>query len=185
MKIQNLMGDVEMDEAYIIAGEKGIKKNPNSDDPPRKRALKKPGRGTYDTDKPPVTTFVHRESTFTIFSVEKNLSKNLISKSMDNYINNEATIYTDEYSIYTGINKHQKINGHYTVNHSEKEYVNGNVHVNNCENRHSLLRPFLRIFRGVSKRFLAGYIMVFQYLFNYKEDAPDKILQTIFKNVIC
>jgi hypothetical protein len=35
MKIQNLMEDVEMDEAYIIAayiiaGEKGIKKNPNS-----------------------------------------------------------------------------------------------------------------------------------------------------------
>jgi transposase-like protein len=55
------------------------------------------------------------------------------------------------------------------------------VHVNNCENRHSLLRPFLRMFRGVSKHFLRGYLMIYQYIFNYKEDAPDKILQTILK----
>ena len=70
---------------------------------------------------------------------------------------------------------------HLTVNHSKKEYANGKAHVNNCENRHSLLRPFLRMFRGISKRFLKGYLMLYQYIFNYKEDAPDKILQTILK----
>jgi hypothetical protein len=43
-------------------------------------------------DKPPVTTFVHRESTFTIFSVEKNLSKTLIANSMEDYIKNEAMV---------------------------------------------------------------------------------------------
>jgi hypothetical protein len=43
-------------------------------------------------DKPPVTIFVHRESTFTIFSVEKNLSKTLIANSMKDYIKNEAML---------------------------------------------------------------------------------------------
>ncbi|MDR3292147.1 MAG: transposase [Methanobrevibacter sp.] len=87
-----------------------------------------------------------------------------------------------EYSIYQNIDKHPKLNDHRTVNHSIGQYVDGDKHMNNCENRHSLLRPFLRIFRGVSKKYLAGYVMLFQYLFNYKEDAVDKILHTILKN---
>jgi NADPH-dependent 7-cyano-7-deazaguanine reductase QueF len=37
------------------------------------------------------------------------------------------------------------------------------------------------MFRGVSKKFLKGYVMIYQYFTNYKEDAPDKILQTILK----
>jgi len=37
------------------------------------------------------------------------------------------------------------------------------------------------MFRGVSKKYLRGYVMIYQYFFNYKEDAPDKILQTILK----
>ena len=90
--------------------------------------------------------------------------------------------FTDEYSIYSNIIEHEKINGHFTVNHSQKEYVNGNSYVNTCENRHSLLRPFLRIFRGVSKKYLAGYVMIKQYIINYKEDAADKMLQTILKD---
>jgi transcription termination factor NusB len=53
--------------------------------------------------------------------------------------------------------------------------------VNTCENRHSLLKPFLRMFRGVSKKYLQGYAMIYQYLTNYKEDALDKILQTVLK----
>ena len=153
-----------------------------NDRPPRKRALKKRGRGTYATDKPPVVTIVHRKSKYTSFSVEKNLSKDLISRKIDEFVDKEAILFTDEYSIYSNIIEHEKINDHLTVNHSQKEYANGNIHVNNCENRHSLLRPFLRIFRGVSKKYLAGYVMIKQYIINYKEDAADKILQIILKD---
>ena len=148
---------------------------------PRKRGLKKRGRGTYDTDKPPVLTTVHRKSKYTTFDVEKNLSKELISKKIEKFIDEKAILYSDEYSIYSGINEHDKIKNHLTINHSKKEYARGKIHVNTCENRHSLLRPFLRMFRGVSKKFLKGYVMIYQYFTNYKEDAPDKILQTILK----
>ena len=64
----------------------------------------------------------------------------------------------------------------------KKQYANGKIHVNNCENRHSLIKPFLKMFRGVSKKYLEGYVMLYQYIFNYKEDAADKILETILKN---
>jgi hypothetical protein len=43
--------------------------------PPRKRALKRKGRGTYEKDKPPIFTIVHRESKHTILLVLKNLRK--------------------------------------------------------------------------------------------------------------
>ena len=79
---------------------------------------------------------------YTSFSVEKNLSKDLISRKIDEFVDKEAILFTDEYSIYSNIIEHEKINDHLTVNHSQKEYANGNIHVNNCENRHSLLRPF-------------------------------------------
>ena len=148
---------------------------------PRKRGLKKRGRGTYKTDKPPVVTTVHRESKYTTFDVEKNLSKDLVAEKIDKFVDKGAMLYTDEYRIYSNINEHEKIKDHLTVNHSQKEYAKGKIHVNTCENRHSLLRPFLRMFRGVSKKYLKGYVMISQYFINYKEDAPDKILETIIK----
>jgi len=74
-------------------------------------------------------------------------------------------IYTDEYRMYSKLEsagyKHEMID------HSIK-YVNGNVHINNCENRHSLLRIFLQIRRGVSKHNLQSYVNLFQFFFNIK-----------------
>ena len=48
-------GIAELDEVYVHAGEKGKKK-----EKPRRRALKRRGRGTWEGDKPPVVTLVKR-----------------------------------------------------------------------------------------------------------------------------
>jgi hypothetical protein len=105
----------------------------------------------------------------------------LVAEKIDKFVDKEAILYTDEYTIYSNINEHKKIKNHLTVNHSQKEYAKGKIHVNTCENRYSLLRLFFKMFRGVSKKYLKGYVMISQYFINYKEDAPDKILQTIIK----
>ena len=120
---------------------------------PRKIGLKKRGRGTHDTDKAPVLITVHRKSKYTTFNVEKNLSKDLISKKIEKFIDNEAILYTDEYSIYSEINEHDKIKNHVTVSHSKKEYIMGKIIVNTCKNKYSLLKLFLKIFGVVSKKF--------------------------------
>ena len=142
--------------------------------------MKKRGRGTYDTDKPPIFTIVHRKTKYTIFLVLKNLRK-VVGRIVDRFVKNEATIYTDEYVIYNNLINHEKVVGHYTVNHSEGEYTKGEVHVNNDENRHSLLRRFLRIFRGVSKENLQGYALLEQFRINYKTDSYDMIFQKILE----
>jgi predicted secreted protein len=40
---------------------------------------------------------------------------------------------------------------HKSINHSQKEYANGIVHVNNCECRSNLYQLWIRKFMGVNK----------------------------------
>jgi hypothetical protein len=43
-----LTGDIEFDEMYISAGNKGVKKKLTKTNFPRRRGLKQRGRGTYE-----------------------------------------------------------------------------------------------------------------------------------------
>ena len=58
---------------------------------------------------------------------------------------------------------------HEFVNHTQKEYARGDVHENRAECLFSLLKPYLRVFRGLSKRNLPGYIGFFQFLRNFRQ----------------
>jgi hypothetical protein len=57
---------------------------------------------------------------------------------------------------------------HEYVNHTKKEYARGEVHENRAECRFSLLKPYLRVFRGLSKFNLPGYVGFFQFLRNFR-----------------
>ena len=54
------------------------------------------------------------------------------------------------------------------VNHTQKEYARGDVHENRAECLFSLLKPYLRVFRGLSKTNLPGYVGFFQFLRNFR-----------------
>jgi len=58
---------------------------------------------------------------------------------------------------------------HEYVNHTQKEYARGEVHENRAECLFSLLKPYLRVFRGVSKYNLPGYVGFFQFLRNLRQ----------------
>ena len=57
---------------------------------------------------------------------------------------------------------------HDFVNHTQQEYVRGEVHENRAECLFSLLKPYLRVFRGMSKHNLPGYLSFFQFLRNFR-----------------
>ena len=55
------------------------------------------------------------------------------------------------------------------MNHTKKEYARGEVHENRAECLFSLLKPYLRVFRGISKFNLPGYVGFFQFLWNIRQ----------------
>jgi transposase len=54
------------------------------------------------------------------------------------------------------------------VHHTQKEYARGEVHENRAECLFSLLKPHLRVFRGLSKTNLRGCVGFFQFLRNFR-----------------
>jgi len=64
------------------------------------------------------------------------------------------------------------------VNHSKREFARGDVHVNTCENRHSFLRPYMAKYRGVSVKYLQGYLDYLALILNYKNTWFSLLLST-------
>jgi hypothetical protein len=75
-----------------------------------------------------------------------------------------SRLYTDSVSSYRAVKGYV----HEFVNHTQKEYARGDMHENRAECLFSLLKPYLRVFRGVSKFNLPGYVGFFQFLRNFR-----------------
>ena len=86
-----------------------------------------------------------------------------MQKAADLAVQTGSRLYTDSASSYRALTGYV----HAFVNHTKKEYARGDVHENRAERLFSLLKPYLRVFRGVSKYNLPGYIGFFQFLRNF------------------
>jgi transposase-like protein len=70
------------------------------------------------------------------------------------------------------------------VNHSLREYARGDVHINSCGNRASLLRPWPSVHRDMSKDNLDTYLSLFQLQRNTnKLPAIEKIKTKVSKDI--
>src|SRR5207302_302614 len=76
-----------------------------------------------------------------------------------------SRLCTDSASSYRAVTGYV----HAYVHHTKKEYARGDVHENRAECLFSLLKPYLRVFRGISKCNLPGYVGFFQCLRNFRQ----------------
>jgi hypothetical protein len=76
-----------------------------------------------------------------------------------------SRLYTDLASSYRALQGYV----HAFVNHTQKEYARGDVHEHRAECLFSFLKPYLRVFRGLSKTNLPGYVGFLQFLRNFRE----------------
>lgn len=169
--------ETESDEMFQNAGEKG-RKHSDPDDPPRRRANKRRGIGTMDNDRPPVHGVVGRESGQIRLTVCDDTQQNTIQPKVEEFTQIDSTVSTDESHAYNHVGETGR--KHTTVNHSSGEYARDDdgdsireVHCNTMEGTWTGLRNFLRLFRGIHKKYLGQYVAVFEWAHNLKRVTDD------------
>lgn len=177
-------GAVESDEIYVTAGLKGR----NNRDrirrlgrKPRRRGLRRRGRGTWREDKPPIFILVERggpEDYVPSRDVEAETALKIIGRR----VSRGSTIYTDCFKAYLSLGEAGY--RHEAVNHSKGEWVRGEAHTNGCENRASLLRPWLAVHRGICKDNLSLYTAAFKARRKSRGMRPVEAIKEILKTVL-
>jgi transposase len=172
------LGDAvaEADEACQNAGEEGVP-HEDPEDPPRRRANKVRGHGTWDNDRPPVCGVVGRESGPVRLTVAGHSDGETLERVVGEATVAEAMMYTDEWGGYNGLPAMGR--GHATVCHKRGEWARDDDgdgvregHDNTLEGLWTGLRNFLRLFRGVSKEYLYQYVAMFEWGYNAKRATP-------------
>jgi transposase-like protein len=165
---RHLAGTVEADELYHTAGHKGQAKQggtkPLGRRPRRRRKKREPGRGHYDKDRPAIIAWVSRQGPVVVQAV-KDFTVSTVQKAADLTVQAGSRLYTDSASSYRALQGYR----HALVNRTQQEHARGDVHENRAECLFSLLKPYLRVFRGLSKCNLPGYLGFFQFLRNSRQ----------------
>lgn len=162
---------------------RGKKSTPHADsaDPPRRRANKQRGHGTYANDRPPIFSVVERASHTVRFFVGTNASRDDCLFVIESTVPSGAAIlYTDDWSGYRRVLPELDIR-HATVCHGrsgsgQREWARDDdgdgkreVHCNTCEGAGTGLRTYLRGFRGVHKQYLKLYVATYEAMSNAKQ----------------
>ena len=171
--VTKLRGEVEIDETYVSAGQKGTKCEQRA---PRERGLKLRGRGTYEKDKPPIVALVERNGGV-VLRVARELNRDLVLELLDKHVKRGSRAYTDDFPMYDELEGYE----HHRLNrYSKKEYARGDVHINKAESVFSLLKSWLRMLRGVRKDKLWRFLKLFEFRFNFRALNPFDRLSALF-----
>jgi transposase len=164
---RQLEGTVEADDLYHTAGQKGQAHQGGKKSLGRRtrgrRKKREPGRGHYEKDRPAIIAWVSRQGSVVIHAT-RDFTVQTVQRAADIAVRAGSRLYTDSASSYRAVKGYV----HAFVNHTQKEYARGDVHENRAECLFSLLKPYLRVFRGISKLNLPGYLGFFQFLRNFR-----------------
>src|SRR5438105_1387141 len=159
---------VEADDLYHTAGNKGQAQQGGKKSLGRRargrRTQREPGRGHDDKDRPAIIAWVSRQGSVVI-QATKDFTVKTVQKAADLAVRAGSRLSTDSASSSRAVKGYE----HEYVNHTQKEYARGEVHEHRAECLFSLLKPYLRVFRGISKFNLPGYVRFFQFLRNFRQ----------------
>ena len=159
--VERLKGVVEVDETYLKAGLKGRQ---DLRRPPRSRALRRRGRGTYRGDKPPIMAMVQRRPRRLLLEPTLDMDSKRLLRRLARRVVWGSTLYTDGFKAY------QPLEGGYIhgwVEHGV-EWGRDGVHTNTAEGEFSVFKPWMATYRGVCKRYLYLYCNHYQFTRNHQ-----------------
>lgn len=146
---EQLTGRVEVDETYVGGVRRG----------------KGRGRGNYLANKTMVLGALQRGGEVRFSTGPRNTRK-VLHGFIKSTVDDDAThIYTDQYQAYRGVaDKNTK---HESVNHSEDEWVRGDVHTNTVEGAFGLLkRAIVGSFHQISTKHIDRYLDEAEFKYN-------------------
>ena len=88
-----------------------------------------------------------------------------------------SRLYTDSASSYRALKGYM----HAFVHHTQKEYARSDVHEHRAACLFSLLKPYVRVFRGPSKTNLPGYVGFLQFLRNFRQQSAFEQAELILR----
>ncbi|HTM27724.1 MAG TPA: IS1595 family transposase, partial [Vicinamibacterales bacterium] len=154
-----LSGTVEADETYV-GGRRRI--GPTNKEDRAKLATGRPG--PKDKKLTPVMALVERNGRACIFPVER-VNGATLQSEIRRRVDLSAHMMTDELYAYHGLDMGYA--SHEAIQHSDKQYVRGNVHTNTVEGIFSLLKRGIDgAFHHVSKGHLHRYCSEFEFRYN-------------------
>jgi ISXO2 transposase-like protein len=146
------------------------------------RSVSQAGAITIKID--PRSSPLGQSSGAVVIQATKDFTVQTVQKAANRAVQAGSRLCTDSASSYRALKGYI----HEYVNHTQKEYTRGDVHENRAECLFSILKPYLRVFRGISKYNLPGYVGFFQFLRNFRQlnacEQAELILQAALDPVI-
>ena len=174
---EKLIGDVEMDEAYMGGADKNKHYNKKS-----KAITGKGAQGfASKSTKTPVVGMVERGGNLHAVAT-KDTGSNTLMTLARNHIDISSTIYTDEHMPYRTLPKLGF--NHESVNHGAKEFVNGMASTNTAEGFWSHLKRGINgIYHHVSAKHLQMYCDEYSYRWNTRDMTDGERFEDWFSHI--
>jgi len=140
---------VEMDETYYGSRAEGTR-----------------GRGTKKT---PVVGMVQRKGQVRAF-VASDVKADTLRGLIKEHVLPRTMVFTDDFKSYNGIGARGYT--HQRINHTEKVYVNGDVHTNTIEGFWSLIKRGIGgVYHNVGRHYLQTYLNEYSFRYNRRFDV--------------
>ena len=157
-----LSGHVEIDEVYIGGRDK------------------KQGRPTEASNKTAVLGMLQRNGDIVLRVIEDTKGSSIIPHVRE-HVQEGTTISTDDAHVYKKLKNRYK---HDSVNHSQDEWVRGDVHTNSIEGFWAHLQKGIGSTHiAVSKRHMAKYLGEFEYRFNSRSN-PEQMFPELISSFV-
>ena len=166
-------GLIEMDELFVRISYKGNHLNKDKFVMPRKSFKRgSDNRVQGNVSKACVLCVVERNRAFYgQVTCRGLLTSNLLSKILDNRIENDSVVMTDGGHSYGLYFKDKDNIEHVTLKsngHNKAPEVRGVFHINNVNGMHKRFRDFMYKYNGVSTKYLRNYLSLFLWVENNK-----------------